>query len=69
MFEGRFHCIGRICFRARIDYLLCRLDFVIMKKTLLFIFVILAAGFRNPGTQDLTSAERNFAINYLNQTL
>jgi hypothetical protein len=54
--------------RARIGYLLCRLNFVIMKKTLLFIIVILAAGFRNPGTQDLTSAERKFAINYLNHT-
>jgi DinB superfamily len=67
-FKRRFSRIGRIYLRAHIGYLLCRLNFAIMKKTLLLIIVILAAGFRDPGTQDLTSAERKFAINYLNQT-
>jgi hypothetical protein len=45
-----------------------RTNLVIMKKTLLFIFVILATGFRDPGTEGLTRAERKFAIDYLEQT-
>ena len=32
------------------------------------MFIVLAAGFRGPGTENLTAAERKFAIDYLNQT-
>jgi DinB superfamily len=39
-----------------------------MKKALFFMFILLAAGFRNPGAENLTAAERKFAIDYLNQT-
>ena len=39
-----------------------------MKKALFFMFIVLAAGFRGPGTENLTAAERKFAIDYLNQT-
>jgi hypothetical protein len=39
-----------------------------MKKTLLLILVFLAAGFRNPGVDNITAAERKFAIDYCNQT-
>jgi uncharacterized damage-inducible protein DinB len=39
-----------------------------MKNTCLCFLVILAAGFRNSGPENLTAAERKFAIDYLNQT-
>jgi hypothetical protein len=39
-----------------------------MKKSLLFTLIILAAGFRNPGTDNLSPAERKFAIDYFKET-
>ncbi len=39
-----------------------------MKKTFLFILVILVVGFRNSGPENLTPAERKFAMDYLKQT-
>jgi uncharacterized damage-inducible protein DinB len=39
-----------------------------MKKLLLFALFVLVAGFRNPRPENLSPAERKFAIDYLNQT-